>query len=123
MRPDLGPLEIYRVTKGPMASDASNGRNGQFLLPRAGVLLLCQVSDGLDWEHASVTVHRRKGGLVKRTPSWDEMCFVKQAFWEPHELVVQYHPPESEYVNCHPYCLHLWLPYDFELPMPTQTFV
>lgn len=26
------------------------------------------------------------------------------------ETVVQFHPPESEYVNNHLYCLHLWKP-------------
>ena len=36
------------------------------------------------------------------------MCFVKNLFWGEDETVVQFHPPKSEYVNNHPYCLHLW---------------
>jgi len=36
------------------------------------------------------------------------MCFVKALFWRSDETVIQFHPPESEYVNDHPHCLHLW---------------
>ena len=46
--------------------------------------------------------------LVDRCPTWQEMCGVKRRFFEPEDCVVQYHPPESTYVNDHPYCLHLW---------------
>jgi hypothetical protein len=54
-----------------------------------------------EWEHVSVS-------LPNRCPTWAEMCFVKNLFWEDHECVVQFHPPRSEYVNLHPFCLHLW---------------
>jgi len=53
------------------------------------------------WEHVSVSCE-------DRTPTWDEMCMVKDAFWSEEEAVVQMHPPRSQYVNLHPYCLHLW---------------
>jgi hypothetical protein len=36
------------------------------------------------------------------------MKLVKDMFWESNETVIQYHPAASEYVNTHPYCLHLW---------------
>lgn len=55
------------------------------------------------WEHVSVS-------LENRCPTWDEMCFVKDLFWEPEECVIQYHPPRSKYVNNHPYVLHMWKP-------------
>lgn len=53
------------------------------------------------WEHVSVS--RRD-----RCPTWDEMCQVKDLFWDDEDCVVQYHPPKSSYVNLHPFCLHLW---------------
>src|SRR5215831_8512364 len=56
---------------------------------------------GANWEHVSVST-------AQRAPRWDEMCWVKDRFWEPEDTVVQYHPPKSLYVNCHPYTLHLW---------------
>lgn len=58
-----------------------------------------RVAEG--WEHVSVSTRRR-------CPNWTEMCFVKDLFWSPDECVVQFHPPRSEYVNNHPFALHLW---------------
>lgn len=71
-------------------------------------------SFGGGWEHVSVSYRRR-------TPTWDEMCKVKDMFWNEDETVVQYHPKKSDYVNLHPYCLHLWRKCgeDFEQP-PTN---
>ena len=70
------------------------------------------------WDHVSA---RRITG--KRPPNWPEMCHVKKLFFEPDEVVVQYHPRESEYVNVHPFVLHLWRPQDVELPTPPPEFV
>lgn len=55
------------------------------------------------WEHVSVS-------LPGRDPFWAEMCFIKDLFFEPEETVYQLHPKESEYVNVHPHCLHIWRP-------------
>lgn len=66
------------------------------------------------WEHVSVST-------ATRCPTWEEMCFVKSIFWEPEDVVMQLHPRESEYVNCHPYCLHLWRPVG--VPIPTPPFI
>ena len=68
-------------------------------------------SNGMGWEHVSVSYR-------KRCPTWEEMCAIKAMFWNPEEVVVQYHPRESEYVNQHPFCLHLWrkCSEDFETP-------
>lgn len=60
-------------------------------------------SRGGGWDHVSVS-------LPDRTPTWEEMNWVKGIFFGPDEWVVQYHPAESDYVNCHPFCLHLWRP-------------
>ena len=42
------------------------------------------------------------------TPSWDEMCFVKDQFFDEEEVVIQLHPKRSEYVNMSKNTLHLW---------------
>lgn len=39
------------------------------------------------------------------------------------ERVMQFHPPKSEYINNHPYCLHLWKPVDTEIPHPPMICV
>lgn len=68
-----------------------------------------------EWEHLSVS-------LADRCPTWEEMCFLKDLFWEPEETVVQYHPPKSEYVNIAKNCLHLWR-YRGDMPRPPKIFV
>ena len=39
------------------------------------------------------------------------------------ECVVQFHPPKSEYVNLHPYCLHLWKKIGGTFETPPKIFV
>ena len=68
------------------------------------------------WEHVSVS-------LRNRCPTWDEMCLVKDIFWRDDECVVQFHPPKSEYVNLHPYCLHLWKKIGEAVELPPKSFV
>jgi hypothetical protein len=101
------------------------GNNGAFRLRRDGVELTVIASDGADWdpvwgfpkwEHVSVSTPRR-------CPTWDEMQFIKQAFWDDEDCVVQFHPPKSQYVNRHPFCLHLWRPVGVEIPMPPMICV
>lgn len=60
-------------------------------------------STGAGWEHVSVVP------LNKRmTPSWDDMCKIKDWFWNDDEAVIQIHPPKDQYVNNLNNCLHLW---------------
>ena len=73
---------------------------------------------GPPFEHVSVSVRGPDGKPAGRCPTWEEMCFVKGLCWRPDECVVQYHPPEAEYVNHHPHCLHLWKPVGVEVPRP-----
>jgi hypothetical protein len=46
------------------------------------------------------------------------MCFVKGIFWDEDDVVIQFHPRKGEYVNNHPYCLHLWRPVGITVPTP-----
>lgn len=71
--------------------------------------------DETEWQHVSVScIEKRK----PRTPVWSEMCFIKDMFWEPEEVVFQLHPKKSEYVNHAENCLHLWRYTKSELPTP-----
>lgn len=109
--------EKCRVRTGPMGSDESFGNNGAFIFKVAhGQTLRAIVSEGMGWEHVSVS-------RTDRCPTWPEMCQVKDLFWDEDDCVVQYHPSKSAYVNNHPYCLHLWRPIGIELPRPESIFV
>ena len=70
-------------------------------------------SIGGGWEHVSVAPVKSW-----RIPTWEEMCMIKNIFFMPEEVVVQYHPAESEYVNLKENCLHLWRPTKETMPTP-----
>lgn len=87
---------------GPLGSDESAGNNGAFIFPMGELEMVRFIaSDGYGWEHVSIS-------LCTRCPTWEEMCYFKDLFWDDDDFVVQMHPPKSVYVNNHPYCLHLW---------------
>lgn len=95
-----------------LSSDDSDGNNGFFIFLNSGYEIRCMASDGMGWEHVSVTINRN------RTPTWEIMHLVKTIFWDDEDTVMQIHPPESQYINRHPNCLHLWKPINSELPLP-----
>lgn len=100
-----------------MASDHTFGNLGAFVIPGPHHLeLICISSDQLGWEHVSVSTTRR-------CPNWIEMNFIKDLFWDDEDCVMQLHPPKSEYVNNHPFCLHLWRPIDQSIPRPQSALV
>ena len=110
-------LEEYSVIKGVLASSQDNGMNGAFVLPLpTGHFCSVVVSNEGDWEHVSVS-------LPHRTPTWKEMCFIKDAFWYPDEAVMQLHPPKEDHINNHEYCLHLWRPLKADIPLPPSIYV
>ena len=114
-----GHLSIYGTDQGDKC--------GAFHLkaPTGGRLRLL-VSDGEGWAEegfAGVPFEHVSVSLEDRCPTWEEMCWVKSLFWEPEEVVIQYHPPESEYVNRHQFCLHLWRPVGVEVPRPPRVAV
>ena len=73
---------------------------------------------GPRFEHVSVSVLHEN-----RCPTWEEMKLVKELFWTPDETVVQFHPAESEYVNDHPYTLHLWREVGKSYQLPDKQLV
>lgn len=131
------PPEQFRLTHGlalkrslnPLiGSDEGYGRNGMFLVPFRTVILRCMISDGAigveqgmdaaltDWEHVSVS-------LPNRCPTWEEMCFAKDLFFTKDEVCVQFHPREEDYVNNHPFCLHIWRHKTAIFPAPPDILV
>jgi len=60
-------------------------------------------SNGHGWDHVSVSPYTES-----ITPSWDDMCKIKDMFFYDEEEAFQFHPKKSEYVNMMPNCLHLW---------------
>src|SRR5258708_5664997 len=113
MKRDNQEIEKYRVLQ---YSSQKDGNNGLFIVPFRTLDLKVVVSDGGGWDHVSVS-------LPNRNPNWEEMCHLKNLFFDEEETVVQFHPKKSEYVNCHPHCLHLWKKQAEEYELPPSLFV
>lgn len=75
-------------------------------------------STGGGWDHVSVCPFDRR-----HVPTWDDMCLLKYMFFRDDEVVVQYHPAKSEYVNNMPNCLHLWRSQLVTMPTPPSIMV
>lgn len=73
---------------------------------------------GAGWEHVSIAPAKSR-----ITPSWDDMCRLKEMFFEDDEAVIQIHPPKAEYVNNKPNCLHLWRCKYREMILPPSCLV
>lgn len=124
--------EEYRVRTGPLATDWTYGRNGCFILPSVipSRMIMTIASDGRDWfrsglkgepwEHVSVHCY---SGKRQFTPTWVEMCAVKDMFWDEEDAVIQLHPPKSDYVNNHLNTLHLWRPTQTPVLLPPAVTV
>jgi hypothetical protein len=119
----------YRVRSGPYATGDDAVGYGLFFVTASKLgdpPLRCIAHDGVlmpgddptigGWEHVSVS-------LPNRCPTWAEMDRVKRLFWSDEDTVLQLHPPRSLWVNCHPYCLHLWRPIGVALPLPPSALV
>ena len=110
---NLKHLDKYRCS---LAGAIGDDFNGAFEIPYGSYTLFVIASDGLGWDHVSVS-------LGNRCPNWKEMSYIKDLFFEEEDCVMQLHPPKSDYVNNHPYCLHLWRPQEQEIPRPPSIMV
>ena len=111
-------LERWRVQQGPMAS-LPRDMEGCFIIKNLnngaqGLRLI--VSYGMDWDHVSVS---RKS----RTPSYEDMRWAMKMCFHPDAVAMELHVPESDHINCHAYCLHLWRPQGVEIPQPPGIMV
>lgn len=105
---------------GGTAPPSPPGKNyGAFVFHHEGRILRA-ISSGSgsdrqwgEWEHVSVS-------LEDRCPTWQEMQFIKEQFWDDEETVIQFHPKKSEYRNFHTHVLHMWRHRDGHPLPPTQ---
>ena len=79
-------------------------------LPECGTCSVVWSENEGGWNHVSVSPKHKF-----KIPSWDDMCVLKDIFFNDEEEVYQIHPKKSEYVNFQSNCLHLWKPIGHEL--------
>ena len=100
--------ETPRLTIKDIAPDG--GRGIVRMLKWEGTVIW---SNGLGWDHVSVSPYKKH--IV---PSWEDMCMLKDMFFNDEEWVVEFHPAKADYVNNMPNCLHLWKPLHEIQPIP-----
>ena len=98
------------------AETKNDGMGGKYYDKYTGKRLNFIFSYQMGWEHLSVS-------MPSRTPTWDQMCIMKDIFWNKNEACVEYHPREEDYVNNHKHCLHIWRPTHEPLPTPPSVLV
>lgn len=109
--------EIKKTPNLVIEAEADNdGMGGRYYDKTTGKWLNFIFSYQLGWEHLSVS-------MPSKTPSWDQMCMMKDIFWREDEVCVEYHPKKSDYVNNHSHCLHIWKPTNVELATPPSILV
>jgi hypothetical protein len=113
-------IEKYRKSFGSWESKEGDSF-GLFFIPykitaKIPLKVLSSPLGQGEWDHVSVS-------LPDRCPTWDEMCFVKNLFFSESDVVIQYHPAKKDYINNHPYCLHLWKCNVQDFPTPPSLLV
>lgn len=111
----LKKINPIRYKSNNSFSTMDDDYHGVFFL-RNNSHVLKIISSGFqdeEWIHVSVS-------LPTRCPTWNEMCKVRDLFFDKEDVVFQFHPKSSDYVNIHPHCLHLWKPRKFEIQTPAK---
>jgi len=94
---------IWREIPAPAGSQRAYMKGGTLF-----VVVTEERHDNEWWRHASCS-------REDRLPSWEDLREVKKLFIGRDSKAVQVLPAESEYVNLHPYVLHLWSNLDRDL--------
>lgn len=93
--------EIIQSNRISIMQEGLDGGSGIIQMPLwEGTVIW---STGAGWEHVSVSPR-----ALRITPSWDDMCRLKDIFFYDDEEVIQIHPKKNMYVNNVQNCLHLW---------------
>lgn len=117
MKPTLPPLiERYRIQLPGYEKTNPGDIQGAFQIPYRNRVFRVVCGVGFGWDHLSVS-------LKTRCPTWGEMCHFKDMWFHREETVIQYHPPRSQYINHHPNALHMWRPWDVEIPLPPDWMI
>jgi hypothetical protein len=106
-------FEKYRYDHPSYVIAPRGSIEGSFFIKYKNKTLAVISGRGDGWDHVSVS-------LRHRIPTWSEMSFVKDIFFEPNELVIQIHPPKAVYINECKRALHLWRPWGIEIELPPR---
>lgn len=115
---DLRYLDKYRLQLSELYGDMGDKHNGAFRIKIKDKWFIVIASNGGGWEHVSVSPEKSK-----QIPRWEEMCKIKEMFFENDETVIQYIMAKKDNINFKENCLHLWRPTEQTIPTPPKYFV
>lgn len=99
-----------------------NTPRGVYTVPHPSIKdywFLCAVRMDDAWEHVSAELYRivshskRRSRPAGRCLTWKETCFIKNHFWGPQEVVLQFMPAMTDYIGKREeeeMPVHLWNP-------------
>lgn len=134
MKTSLSHLDSYREPH-PVSGYIKPGDTcGMFRIPHFDWKLargslahfIVMAADGNEsgWDHVSAHVRYRKDmQKLMRCPTWAEMCWLKEQFFNDDEAVMQLHPAKADHISMHDNVLHLWRPVNLQIPLPPKIFV
>lgn len=110
-------LKSLKALRGTVIGRDDTGLAAAVNYHGADLRVICSWGEG--WDHVSVS-------LQHRTPTWAEMCMVKDMCFEPYQAAMQLHPAQEDHINCHEFCLHIWRPHialGLQVPKPPKYMV
>lgn len=107
-----------RAIEAKLWGEIDRSVGGVFILPSPVYMINLRViaSNGDGWDHVSIST-------ASRCPTWHEMDWIKRKFFREHEVVMQLHVPAKDHINVHPFCLHLWRPHEWTIPLPPKEMI
>jgi len=113
---------IENIGRGNIYKKLGGEGIGQFKFRDDLTLRLFHVeySRELGWDRVIVQLVARnaKEHQHPTPPTWADMCYIKDIFFNESETVVQYHASSDAHLNIHANVLHLWRLQDGCFPTP-----
>ena len=111
--------DFEEILKSPRISNPEMGMDGFrgiISMPTWVGSVICTKGGG--WFHTSVSPFNKR-----IMPSYEDLCMIKDIFWNEEEDVIHVFPKKSQYVNNVTNCLHLWECYYKDMVLPPSCFV
>jgi len=135
MKQDTSHLDSFRVTTGEGATNSSDGCKGNFKFKLNDAIVQVSFDDEAigGWEHAvAVAFDKPQSSIISRltakdpvprTPTNEEIMYVKRLFWEDEESVCEIIPAKGNETPWHHIARHLWKRTYSDFPMPVKQSV
>lgn len=103
--------------------------SGVYTVPHPSIKahwFMCTVVVTEEWERVDaqlwkiVSNTKRQSRPADRCLTWKEQCYIKNFFWGPQEVILQFFPAMTDYIGTdeEEYAVHLWNPLKGQCEVP-----